>query len=361
MDEYLFHEALRLLLDFILEDVSRWYIRLVRRRVWIETEAKEKLAAYTVLYTVLKNCLLLLAPFIPFATEALYQRFVKPVEKDAPISVHLCDWPKPSKEFIDDKLEQQVVFARDIVSAITQARQSTKPPIKIRQPLSKAIVVTDSQEVIETVKNLKDLIKDQANIKEITALHLSEEEKFRNVYVEPNFASLGPKFKQKTAKVAEIIKKLDGREVLKSINEKGFFEIMIDNETIKLTKDYVKFREEILEGYAVGEFPKGRVYLDVTVTRELKAEGLAREVIRRFQEMRKEANLEVEAKIEAFVKCPEYEQVELLKDRKELIMREVRAKKLEVIGPRDETPEASHVKKWDIDGETYIMGFNLKT
>ncbi|MHA1722285.1 MAG: isoleucine--tRNA ligase [Candidatus Baldrarchaeia archaeon] len=361
MDKYLFHEALRLLLNFIIEDVSRWYIRLVRRRVWIETEAKEKLAAYTTLYTILRNCLLLLAPFIPFITEALYQKFVRPVEKDAPISVHLCDWPTPIKELVDEKLEQQVMLARDIVSAIIQARQSTKPPIKIRQPLSKAIVVTDSQEVVETVKDLQDLIKDQANIKEVSALHLSEEEKFRNVYVEPNFASLGPKFKQKTAKVVEAIKKLNGREVLKSINEKGFFEIAVDSETIKLTRDDVKFREEILEGYAVGEFLGGRVYLDITVTRELKAEGLAREVIRRLQEMRKEVGLEVEVKIKAFVKCPNNEQADLLKERKELIMREVRAEKLDVLGPKDEEPKTLHAKKWDIDGETYIMGFNPKT
>lgn len=361
MDKYLFHEALRLLLNFTIEDVSRWYIRLVRRRVWIETEAKEKLAAYTTLYTILRNCLLLLAPFIPFITEALYQKFVRPVEKDAPISVHLCDWPTPIKELIDEKLEQQVILARDIVSAIIQARQSTKPPIKIRQPLSKAIVVTDSQEVVETVEDLQDLIKDQANIKEISALRLSEEEKFRNVCVEPNFASLGPKFKQKTAKVVETIKKLNGREVLKSINEKGFFEIVVGSETIKLTRDDVKFREEILEGYAVGEFPRGRVYLDITVTRELKAEGLAREVIRRLQEMRKEAGLEVEVKIKAFVKCPNNEQAELLKERKELIMREVRAEELNVIGPKDGEPKTLRAKKWYIDGETYVMGFNPKT
>ena len=165
MERYLVHEALRTIEDFLLNDVSRWYIKLIRRRVWIEPEDPEKLSAYATLYEVLKTSLLLLAPFVPFVAEAIYQRFVRKLDPTAPESVHLCSWPKVEKRWIDERLKKDMEVARDALGAVIQARNRAK--LKLRWPTKTVIIVPINEDAERSLRRFSGLLKQQANCSEL--------------------------------------------------------------------------------------------------------------------------------------------------------------------------------------------------
>ncbi|MHA1593795.1 MAG: isoleucine--tRNA ligase [Candidatus Baldrarchaeia archaeon] len=360
LDEYLFHEATRELLDFIVEDVSHWYIRLIRRRVWIETEDIRKTIAYAVLYDVLKKFILLLAPLAPFITEKLYQFMVRPVEPEMPESVHLCRYPDPDEEFIDKELEKMMSIVREIVSAANSARQAATPPIKIRQPLSEVIVLTDDELVKKAVERLSEVICDQSNVKEIKVLPLSEELKFKKVELKPRMNVLGPKYKDLAKRIAEELLKVDAEEVLRSIGEKGTYELRVNGRSVSITEEDIEVEEKVVSGFSRAETRYGKVYLNTRITRELKAEGLAREVIRRLQEMRKQAQLKLEEYVRMFVQCPSEEDVELLNELKDFVSREVRASQLMILKPSETPPKMKFTKEWNIDESKYVMGLDIQ-
>ena len=172
MSEYNLHKATRPVSEFILEDLSRWYIQLIRPRTWREANDPDKLAAYYTLYEVIVTLTKLISPFAPHISEEMYLNLVRNVDPDAPASVHMCDMVAPREEFIDAELENQMDTIREIVEASSNARQKLKR--KLRWPVKRIVVAPKKDEVASAVKNLESVLKEQTNAKEIMVLGAGE-------------------------------------------------------------------------------------------------------------------------------------------------------------------------------------------
>ncbi|MEM1538671.1 MAG: isoleucine--tRNA ligase [Candidatus Nezhaarchaeales archaeon] len=357
-EELHLHEAVKSISTFIAEDLSRWYIRLIRRRTWIEKDDPVKLAAYVTLHQTLSVILRLLAPITPFITEKIYRSVVAPSDPSLPLSVHMCDFPKPDTSFINDSLEKDMDQVRSIVEAVLSARQQAK--LKLRYPVSKILISATSSEVEEAVKTFNRVILDQANAKEVIMISASEEAAFKEVKVLPNFSRLGPKFRGKAILIADALKGVNGREFLGSIREKGYYELATYSGTFKLLLEDVEVKEELPSYLSSARFKGGTVYVDTRLHKELIAEGLAREIVRRLQEMRKELDLKVDAYIDARVITPDEEAATILRSMEDYVKREVRVVDLTITTSREEA-KTGHSKEWDINGETYILIIKERT
>lgn len=357
MENFEIHEAARLVRNFIVEDVSHWYIRLVRRRFWLEKESPEKLAAYKVLFHALKDWISIAAPFIPFLTEAAYRAMVAPTMKDPLESVHMTEWPKARLEWIDEGLEGEMEVARKVVAAAVSARQSLR--LKLRQPVRELIVFTGDPKAKRAVHKLRSIILEAVNAKSLRCPNIKDEKRIKRIKVTPNFQSIGPIFKNKAASIGEAIRKLDGMRILDQIEERGFYELELQGKRFRITPEMINFKEEMPEGFAKGEFEGGRVYVDSRLTEELKREGLARDVIRRIQEMRRIIDLPVDAFIDLYIITPSKVEDEWLRGYIQYISEEIRARRLtlayespEIEGEMGEYFE----KRWVIDGKPFRIG-----
>ncbi len=347
------HSAVRALNEFIVEDLSHWYVRLVRRRFWQERESKDKLSAYASLYHALTSWVNLASPFIPFMTERIYQDSFKGAQ-NGPESVHMMSWPRPITRWTSRKLEEEMRIAQHLASAVASARQSKK--MKLRQPVSRVMVVTDQPLVKSVVKNLRQLLLQQANTKQVQLVGLREEERLKKLLVEPNFKGLGPVFRDGTSKIAEEIRKQDGRRVYEATRAGHQFVLNLDGKVYRISSNMVTFQEEMPENFATGEFEGGRVYVDLTIPAELAQEGFVREMVRRFQEMRKKLDLQVDAFVEAYVAVPDAERLEWLEDERDYLMEEVRVKKLHLLRAGEKGPKADLEEDWTLDRTKYRMG-----
>ena len=208
MEQYLLHRIARAISDFILEDLSRWYIQLVRPRTWIEQDDPDKLAADATIYEVLVTLSKLLAPFTPFLAESVYQNMVRGLDPGAPESVHMCDWPLAKKELIDKNLEERMTLVREVSEAASNARQ--KAGRKLRWPVSE-IVIAPSKDVID-LGILESVLKGQTNSKKITVLSPGEKPKM-NLEMSPVHKKIGPVFKGDAKNVVEALKIADPFQV----------------------------------------------------------------------------------------------------------------------------------------------------
>jgi isoleucyl-tRNA synthetase len=354
MEHMEFHLAARALNEFCIEDLSHWYIRLVRRRFWLERESHDKLAAYTVLHYALKTWMTLAAPFMPFLSETLYQNMFRSTDPNRIESVHMSLWPKTEKRFVNPRLEEEMRIVQHITSAVASARQFKK--IKLRQPVSKILVVTDQPIVKQATKKLQPLLLRQANAKQVELVSLGEEERLKKLSAEPNFKQLGPVFKQEANKVAEAIRSSDGRELFQTFEKQADYMVKFGETRYKLTKDMVSFREDIPENHAVGTFEEGRVYVDLTIPKELEQEGFVRDVVRRLQQMRKRLDLPVDAFVNVYITTADTERREWLEDEHEFLSNEVRAKTVLLLNPDESSPKARLEENWRIDGHNFQMG-----
>ncbi|MDP3106063.1 MAG: class I tRNA ligase family protein, partial [Candidatus Methanoperedens sp.] len=341
MSEYNLHKATRPISEFILEDLSRWYIQLIRPRTWREANDPDKLAVYYALYEVLVTLTKIIAPFAPHISEEMYQNLVRNVDPEAPESVHMCDRAAPKEEFIDTELEKQMNIIREIVEASSNARQKLKR--KLRWPVKKIVVAPKNEDVGAAVRKLEDVLKEQTNAKEIVLLAAGESWNELGVEALPVHAALGPAFKKEAGRVLAELKNADAKAIRKAIAENGSFEL----KEWTLTADMVTFRDTIPQAIAQAGFSAGDVYVDTELTREIECEGYAREVIRRLQDMRKELDLLVEEEINAIVEIRDERVLELVSDSKDFISGEVRARSL-VLGSGIEV-EGSLVKDWDVE------------
>ncbi|MEM3044308.1 MAG: isoleucine--tRNA ligase [Candidatus Bathyarchaeia archaeon] len=358
MEGYEIHEAARLIRDFIVEDLSHWYIRLVRRRFWLEKESPEKLAAYKALFHALRDWISIAAPFIPFLTEAAYRSIISPAVREPPESIHMVGWPEAHLEWIDDDLEEEMAIARKVVSAVMSARQSLK--LKLRQPVRELIVFTEDSKARRAIHKLIDVILEAANAKSLRCPDVKDEEAIKRVRAIPNFRSLGPLFKDKAARIGEAIKGSDGTRVLKSIREGGFYELEVEGERIRITPEMISLIEEMPEGFARGEFDGGRVYVDSRLTDDLRREGLARDVVRRIQEMRRIMDLPVDAFIDLYIIVPGEEECEWLREYTPYIAEEVRAREVTLTQEPQGRREGYFEKEWTIDGKAFHIGIRRR-
>jgi len=281
----------------VVEDLyltlSRSYIQMVREKAAIGDENERKVVFYTIA-TCLVETLKLLAPIAPFITEQMWQN----LKGDFGLgdSVHLTLWPKVNVKEIDVKLEAQMGVASAVMQSILAAREKAK--ISVRWPIKVVQVVSHDDAVLVALEELEDIIKTQTNCKEV---HGHKEFVEVKLSVKPNQGMLGKTFGAKSPKVMRAFEKLAGGKVIESLAKEGKFSVKIDGETLELNKDHIVIERDVPKRYVECEFKNGLVYLDTQRTDDLEAEGFAREVMRRVQQMRKDAGLKKTDKIELYV------------------------------------------------------------
>ena len=352
MESYEVHRAARALRNFIVEDVSRWYIRLVRPRVWVEGDDPDKLAAYVALYHALRRFLVLAAPIIPFVTERIYLESFR-VSEDEPESVHMLPWPDAREELIDEGLEEDMEIVRRLVERAAAARM--KAGVKLRVPLPALYVVTDDEGVEGAVKRLVGVLQSQANVRRVEVLPPSHKTRLVKLVAKPVYRALGPAFRGEAPAVAKLIESCDAYELRRELEERG--EALLkspEGRVYRLKREMVEFEEEWVEGLVAEEFEKGLVVLDVRMGAEERAEGLARDVLRRIQFMRKIMEMPVEAFVEVEVYAPE-EIREALEERADYIANEARARSLRLVN-RAEDVKGELVRDWEIEGYRVRIG-----
>ncbi len=339
-------EALRALLNFITEDVSRWYIKLIRRRVWIEKEDPSKEAAYYTLYKCLKDWLIMFTPFAPFITEAIYQSIFREIEGAE--SVHLLSWPQRTE--VNEEILRDMEIVREIVSKANSLRM--KKGFKLRRPVNKIILVPKEENYKKTIEKFQRLLKDQLNTKEIEILENKEKlEEIKQYRVKINYEIAGPLLRGNIKELVKYLENTDINKLKKELDQKGEKIAKLESGEILIKKEMLIFDEILKEKFASIYSTYCEIYIDFTMTQEMLSESLAKEIVRRIQMMRKLANLEVVDKINVYIKSPR-EEIELLKEKIEYIKTETQAKKIELT---DEI-KGSLIKEWEIDEETYWIG-----
>ncbi len=349
-EDYRVHEAARLLREFIVEDVSHWYVRIIRPRVWVEENTRDKFTAYATLYEVLETWLKLAAPIIPFFTEKIYQVFVKKALPEYPESIHMIEWPRVKRGFIDEEIEREMSVIRELFEATAAARMKVK--LKLRQPVKRVIIYTSNESVKNVVLKHNELLKKILNSKEVVVREpklISEVITYR---VEPNYKSIGPRYRSFAGKVIRYI--MENQSIVaKDLIEKGLHKTAIDGVEVVIEKKDANVIPVEASGYGVQETDWGSVAVDTRLSIEEVADGLARDIVRRVQAMRKELDLPMNARVKVEIKAPE-EMIELIKSRLEYISGEVRAS--EVIVDSRIKPTGDLVRKWEIQGSVYEIG-----
>lgn len=354
MDQYTLHRALRSINEFVLEDLSRWYVQLIRPRTWVEADDPDKLAVYRVLYEVFVIMTRVIAPFMPHLAEEMYQNLVRNVYPDAPESVHMNDWPVADESLIDKELETHMDMIRSMVEASSNARQ--KAGRKLRWPVSRIVVSPSSEQVAEAVASLKSVLMDQTNAKDIVLIGVGEPWDELGYEAIPNPSTIGPVYKGDAGKVLAAIKGADVMSLRRSLASSGQAEVDIPGGKATVTPEMVKFEERMPEAVASAEFNAGSVYVDAKLTRELESEGYAREVIRRVQDMRKELDLAVDEGIRAHIRITDQRVLDLVLDLEQHIAKEIRAE-VQVIG-LDVDANGTLSKDWDVEGVSMSIGIS---
>ena len=337
------HKAARAVEQFVIDDFSNWYLRRSRKRLWEEEKTTDKLAAYTTIYEIFLGLSTMLAPFTPFITEEIYQNLHT---SSMPESIHLCDYPTVESDQIDDELEYGMKQIRGLVEVGRALR--SKIGINVRYPLPEAMLVCDKH-VEEKIKDLLDLLVEEVNVKKISFERKTD--KYINRKVKPNFAVLGPRLKEKMGSFNKIISQMDPVELYDIIQKQGSITLNVDEEEMKFSKEDFLVEEEEKEHIARTQAGEAILLLDTELTNDLKAEGFARELVRRIQSMRKELNLDVEQHIQTQVNIPE-DQKEALTDWKTYIANETRSKPFEITS----SVNAEHVKTWKINDIDVTIG-----
>ena len=350
LEGYEIHKAARALREFIDRDVSRWYVKLVRPRVWVEGDDPDKLAAYATLYHVLFRFLQLAAPILPFTAEKIYRdAFAGPGD---PLSIHMLPWPSARKEWVDEGLERDMEAVRSVVERGLAARM--RAGIKVRQPLPALYVVTGDGELRGAVERLSRVVESQVNVKRVEVVPPERLGEFIAVRVKPVYSKLGPVFRSQARAVAEALASLDGAAVRRELEERGFYELKVGGVEARIEPGMVEFEEEVREGFAAEPLDGGYVVLDTRAGLEELAEGLARDVLRRIQFMRKKMGLDVEEYVEVKVYLPP-DQMPLLERFRDYVAGEARARSLDLVGDPGEV-SGDLVEEWELGGFKVRIG-----
>jgi isoleucyl-tRNA synthetase len=285
METYDTARAGRLLADFV-DDLSNWYVRRSRQRFW---EGDQD--ALSTLYETLSILTRLLAPFVPFITEEVWQQVIRHGDETAPESVHLATWPEPDTRLVDPDLSAQVAIARALAESGRSARKTGG--VRIRQPLSRALVGLPPG--ITLPDALLDDVSDELNVKVLQALGAGSE--VVDVEVKPNFGKLGKRFGKQTQQVAKAIRDADPRAVVSGIRQSGAYQLPVADEVVAISADEILTTEVPRIGWVVESQQGVTIALDTKLTPELEAEGTARDVVRVVQQARRSADLNVSDRI----------------------------------------------------------------
>ncbi|MBQ04566.1 isoleucine--tRNA ligase [Candidatus Bathyarchaeota archaeon] len=325
--------------------LSRWYIRRSRRRFWRSEADDDKRAAYSTLYTCLKTLTLIMAPITPFLTEAIYQRLVRGVEPDAPESVHLCSWPEVNEALIDEELMKRMDLTIRVSSMGRAARNTSG--IKLRQPLAEAVVVADI-ESIRTLTSLRIIVKEELNVKSVRFTGKSEA--LMGLEVKPIYSLLGKKYGRNVQNVAKAIKALGKSEAVK-LRDGEVLEITVSREIVEILPEEVKVTPVQVQGYSVVEESGLLVGVRTEITPDLEREGIARDIVRRIQSLRKQADFEIDDNITTFYTGDPFIE-KVFKVEEDYI----KAETLSIELTKGKFPRGVYREEFDIDGKKLILG-----
>ena len=282
--------AARAIQDFVVDDLSNWYIRRNRRRFWKTESDQDKAAAYLTLYEVLVTLAKLLAPFIPFTTELMYQNLVRRVDPQAPESVHLTDYPEADSSKVDLSLIEDMNWLLRAVELGRAARN--KAGVKVRQPLPRAVIAARDASARRAIERLLDQFMDELNVKAVEFADRPEE--YLSYRVKPNLPVLGPRLGARLPALQKLLAELDHNQLARQLRLGHRLTLVIDGEEEEFGPD--DFLVETIDrpGFAAFEDRDLLVAVDLTITPELKLEGLARDFVRGVQEARKNAGFEID-------------------------------------------------------------------
>lgn len=284
--------AARRISDFVQENLSNWYVRLSRRRFWKGDYQKDKVSAYQTLYTCLQAVAKLASPIAPFYMDRVYRDLNRTTQKEVFESVHLADFPVFDPTMANKALEGKMQMAQKVSSLALSIRQKEK--IKVRQPLQKIMIPILDEVQKSEIEAVSDLIKSEVNVKEIELLDDTSDILVKNI--KPNYKVLGPKFGKDMKLIAAAVGRL-GQKDIQKMEREGEMMLKIKNKSIKLQLTDVEVSSEDIEGWLVSSSGPLTVALDVTISDALRKEGIARELVNRIQNLRKESGFEVTDKI----------------------------------------------------------------
>ncbi len=328
-------------IQVFLDDLSNWYLRRSRERIWKPALDTDKVAAYLTLYECLTTLVTLLAPFMPFMTEELYQNLVRSVNENAPLSVHLCDWPQVKEELIDEQLTNETHLVMHIVGLGRSARE--KAQIRVRQPLNALYVRVPSLAEEAALYRLSEQVLEELNIKRLLLINDSSD--MLSYTLKPQVKVLGPKFGHLVQKILTKFKALDPRgaqEAAKLLLETGSLNFTVDGQQIELTSDEVEVVATARPGFVTAEERGYIVALETTITPQLREEGLVRDLTHFVQDMRKKANFSIEDHI-GLAFYTNVELAQMLQDYSSVIASETLADNLLISIDHKDTPSFNEV------------------
>ena len=279
-----------------LDDLSNWYVRRNRRRFWKSENDSDKAAAYQTLYIALKGVLKVLAPVIPFVSEAMYQNLVRGLESDAPESIHLCSFPEVVPSVIDEEVIRDIDAVIKLVEMGRHARN--KVNLKIRQPLSKLQYAVSDDALAKAFDQNAGEIMDELNVKKIE--RVSSPEKIMKFSLKPNFKSLGDKYGNELNQIRDLLAETDYAEATENLRGEGVISLSNNGSVYELSAEDVIVQEDVLDGKSAVSEKQLTVAVITELTEELIQEGIVRDMIRSVQNMRKEAGFNVEDRITVF-------------------------------------------------------------
>ncbi|MBR10950.1 MAG: hypothetical protein CMP48_25135 [Rickettsiales bacterium] len=291
-NEYEPTRAARAIQNFVTDELSNWYVRLNRKRFWVGDYNEDKEAAYQTLYTALATVAQLSAPIAPFYSEQLFKDLNAVSGLDNSESVHLADFPKADESLIDVELEKRMHLAQSASSLVHSLRKKEK--IKVRQPLHKVLIPILNEADKERIEKVAELIISETNVKEVE--YIDDASGILVKKIKPNFRKLGQHFGPKMKQLAPLINQMD-QDQIKSLEQSGECQLVLDGETITLGLEDVEITSEDIPGWLVASEDGLTVALDITITDDLKQEGISRDVVNRLQNLRKDQGLEVQDKI----------------------------------------------------------------
>ncbi|MXV61489.1 isoleucine--tRNA ligase [Natronorubrum sp. JWXQ-INN-674] len=343
LEEFRQDRALEALIEFVVEDVSRFYIQAVRERMWEEEDSDSKNAAYATIYRVLRESVALLAPYAPFVSEEIYGTLAGDAEHD---TVHMEDWPTVEEYWQDEQLETDVAILRAIEEAGANARQQAGR--KLRWPVPRVVVAADDQRTVEAVERHTALLEDRLNAREIELVSPDDRWGELNYSAEADMSELGPAFGDRAGQVMNALNEARIDEPGLEAIEAAVEDVLEDGE--KIEESMVSFVTQTPDGVAGTAFglngdDRGVAYVDASLTDDIESEGYAREVIRRVQEMRKDLELDVEERIALEYAIDDDRIADLVAEREDLIREEVRADEM-----GDLEVDDGNRKEWEVEG-----------
>ncbi len=340
LENYKITETARILENFV-DELSNWYVRCSRERFWAKGMEQDKINAYMTLYTTLVTLSKVAAPMIPFMTETIYRNLVCSIDKNAPISVHLCDYPQVKEEWIDTQLENNMENVLAAVVIGRACRNATN--IKNRQPIGQMFIKADWQ----LDDFFTSIIADELNVKKIE--YTQDVRAFTSYSFKPQLKTLGPKYGKIINDIRKELTALDGNTAMDTLNAEGSLKLEIGGQTIELMKEDLLIEMTQLEGFVANSDKGITVVMDTNLTPELIEEGFVREIVSKIQTMRKDAGFEVMDRIVVTV-CENDKLEDLIHNNSESI------KKIVLADTIESGQAKGFIKEWDINGEKVILG-----